>query len=126
MNRVRVLMLCAVTTTSSLLAGSYSRIADCDPAGCAAGITYPALEQVPPFAITHVPGYDGAEGAAFQFRICVALGSEPLLRPTQRAIDTWNALVPMTENCENCDLWETAPPGRPNTLHAESVILHEL
>lgn len=109
------------------LAGSYNRVADCGPQdGCSAGTRFSDGEPVPPFAITHVPGYDGTPGASFQFRICVALGSESLSGPTQRAIDTWNALSPLTENCENCDVWETVPPGLPDVLHAESVLLHEL
>jgi hypothetical protein len=79
-------------------------------------------------------GYDGT-GEALQYGICVANvgNSRDLVEPTKRAIATWNALSPTMTNCsaseslnpDGCRVWEdgTPPDG---TIHAESIILHEL
>lgn len=112
--------------TGPLEGGSYSDVAACDTVlGCHAGI--PAsmpTEVVPPFAITHSLGYDRA-GGVIEIPVCVVASSPGLVGPTQRAIATWNSLVPITKNCVGCTLWEEDEPSS-DEMHAESILLHEL
>jgi hypothetical protein len=107
-------------------AGSFFDVAVCDTTdGCLAGVPKSDPDQtVPPFAITHPLGYDRL-GGTIQIPVCVSSTSPTLIGPTQRAIATWNALEPTTENCLRCTLWEEPGPVG-DVFHAESIILHEL
>jgi hypothetical protein len=68
--------------------------------------------------------FDGS-GGALTVSICIPTGSESLIGPTSRAIATWNALIPTTENCTGCTTWEETPTAG-DTFHAETTLLHEL
>lgn len=112
--------------TSTLGAGVYlgtalcSEMSDCFPAAFISDENH----TIPPFAITHPPGYTGS-GGVLQARICVSLGSESLISPLRRAITTWNNLVATTGNCEGCKIWEEGPTSS-TVYHAETTLLHEL
>lgn len=97
-----------------------SNSADCQPLDFVSDPNY----TIPPFAITHPPGYDGS-GGELRIRICLADGAESLKRPLERAIDTWNALLPTLGNCTGCKVWEDTPDGL-TIAHAETTLLHEL
>lgn len=108
-------------------AGSYLDVAECDEMlGCFAGspVSDPNA-TVPPFAIVHPLGYEG-EGGKIEIPVGVDDDDPSLIAPTQRAIDTWNALTGTTQNCLGCRVWEEPLASPDEPFHAESVILHEL
>lgn len=121
-----VLFLIVALASGHLEAGVFtgtavcSRTADCAPLP----IVSAPNETARPFAVTHPPTYDGS-GGALSFDVCVLTASETLIGPTQRAIATWNALIPTTENCTGCSVWEESPAPS-TTVHAETTLLHEL
>ena len=122
------LVLSTLFAPAALVAGSYLGTAactfdaDCSPA---TPLSSPNGETVPPFAITHPLGYDGS-GGVLQLRVCVASGSEILIEPARRAIDTWNQLLATTENCDGCKVWEEGPFQPATSMHAETTLLHEI
>jgi len=116
----------AFILTCPMLAGVYTGTAVCSVSADCAPLVFVSdpYNTVPPFAITHPPGYDGS-GGALQLRICVAEGSEMLIGPASRAIATWNLLTATTGNCAGCLVWEENPSDI-QIAHAETTLLHEL
>lgn len=77
-----------------------------------------------PFIIVHPTGYDG-NGGVVSIRVCA---EDPWLVPAlEKAIATWNDLVPSKGNCVGCVMAEdpSLPPPLP-PVDLESVLLHEL
>lgn len=106
--------------------GSFLRIIDCatvEQGFCAQGKDRNGL-LMGAFAIVHPPGYTNVHQPTIEVDVCTSLLAPELEGPTQRAVATWDALSPITGNCPLCILPEDPHPT--GTLHAESVILHEL
>jgi hypothetical protein len=89
--------------------------------------------NVPPFAVVHPAGFDGTGGGVLTVNVCVDPATTPtdntlLVAPLTWAIQTWNMLSPMLNNCggpNTCSVWEdTTFPG--GATHAASTLLHEL
>lgn len=142
--RTRALISClaalCVSQATPLLGGSYS-VATCvdlsgEPANCELVLPKtefcvdglpppcePRSEQrtVLPASIVHPVGYAG-QGGIISIKVCTQ--DSRLQAVTERAVATWNALVPTTGNCPDC--WRTEEPGRPGKVNAETVVLHEL
>lgn len=118
-----------VSVPLPMRAGTRFGVVDCNNTGPAGNFCVQGTDSngdpVSPSATVHPPGYDGTQ-ATLTVTVCnSSLGNDPLLvEPTQRAVTTWNDLVPETENCMNCTIPEQEGSGL--TFHAESVILHEL
>lgn len=80
--------------------------------------------MIDPFVVSHPPGYNGS-GGPLMVRICIPPESEILRAPLQEAIEHWNTLGAMTQNCVGCRLWEEGA-GAPAPNDLASVALHEL
>lgn len=122
-----LLFAASSTVSQPSFAGSFYQVSNCDDRlGCSAG--FPESDpgdEVPPFAIAHPLGYE-REGGRIVIPICVSRDDPALIPPTQRAIDTWNALTATTQNCLRCRVWEEPLESPDQPFHAESAILHEL
>lgn len=88
------------------------------------GTNSPGPDELPPFAIVHPIGYDGA-GGTLTVKVCVREGQDDLITPVQEAIAIWNGLTPTTGNCQDCVLWEETGPAS-GLFDTTSVLVHEL
>ncbi len=124
-------------TIDPAIAGSYLDVVDCkgglesDPTvGCFPGV--PAVQhpscapdcEITPNGITHPISYTGIQ-TSLPVRICVDATHPDLVPIVDAAIDKWEGLAPMIDNCRDCGTWEHGPAasGKP---FAFTVVLHEL
>ena len=66
----------------------------------------PACCRVTPFGVVHPIGYTGNE-SVLEVRICVEAGSMALEPAVQRAVATWEGLVPTTQNSRGAETPES-------------------
>ncbi|MEM6453724.1 MAG: hypothetical protein AAF772_01385 [Acidobacteriota bacterium] len=129
MGKIALALIVFLTSVSYANAGVFlgtafcSTMGDCEPFPVDDCMPNPPC-PVRPFAITHPPGFDGS-GGALSYDICVLKGSGRFIGPLQRAMATWNALIPTIGNCIGCKLWEDGSEGL-TIAHAETTLLHEL
>lgn len=74
--------------------------------------------------VTHPTGYAGA-GGALTVSVCIdpsSANAADMVAPVQRAVDTWNAQVPVSPNLISGGA-NNIPPGN---FDFESVVLHEI
>jgi len=96
----------------------------------AVGVRTRAVEStnaawVGPYAIVHPAAYDGSGGSVV-VRVCVVQGNEALVAPLQEAMRVWNALVPMTANCDNCTVAFEPAADPPLPWDLRTTLIHEL
>ena len=115
--------------TAPAISGSFVDVVDCtSTAGCSRHLPATPNSQctdceVTPFAIVHPLGCDGTQ-TALTLRICLD-DSLPEAEPAlQWAIDIWEGLTPVEENCHGCVTWEEG--GRSGRNLIVTTILHEL
>lgn len=127
-----IVVFCHLADPRSGDAGSFSRVAVCSPnTGCLRGT--PATQhplcapdcEIPPFAIVHAVGYTGSQ-SSLQVRICLNSNDSVLEPALLSAIDTWNSLTPIHENCYGCFFWETPQFPSAGKNFVLTTILHEL
>lgn len=78
-----------------------------------------------PYIIMHPKGFSGV-GTQLVVKVCVASLAKHFTPTIQDAIQIWNEAVPLTQNCQNCAVWEETQLFGTGTLHSEAVVLHEL
>ncbi len=105
-----------------LWSGTYIGIIVCNLLGCEFGEDTNG-NQMNEFAIVHPFGYSEFVGQ-IELSVCVD-SSPPLVAPTERAIRSWNKLVPALFNCQGCRTAEEGPVPA-GQYDAYTAVLHEL
>jgi hypothetical protein len=84
------------------------------------------LSGFDPFLVVHPRGYTGT-GGVITVEICATTDAAPLLPALTTAIDLWNGLSPMNQNCDGlCLLVEQQTPPGIHNYSVASVLIHEL
>lgn len=78
-----------------------------------------------PYIILHPKGFTGA-GTELVVKVCAASIAKQFIPAIQDAIAMWNASTSMTQNCQNCAVWEETRVWGVGTLLAGAVVIHEL
>ena len=94
------------------------------PTNLGAGVFLDSTDKMAdPFLIAHPRGYFG-DGGPLVLDVCLTPGSEVLSASLTQAIDRWNALVAVTQNCTGCSTWEE--PIAVGPFDDVAALVHEL